>query len=304
MKIAMPISSAKEIDSLLSANPDEFYCGMDFGGDVAYNRREMGYANLSSYEELKGIISKAHTNNVKVSFVINAQIYMPAQIEFMKKEIKQLSAIGVDNIITSCLTLMEYIRENYPDLGIIVTSVMGLFNSEAIMQFKELGASRVILPRDVTIAEIKEMKRLCQGVEFEVFIIGWKCSNTDCFCFGFHDRQNHSALTNLCCLDYKVTSKNPLQSARLEGFFRNNSLCSERACGACKIKELADIGIDYIKIVGRRLPLKQKMNMLNFINKVKALNNQIQDIKEIKVKTRRLYKEHFGIECTPEYCYF
>jgi len=295
MKVAMPLSNIEEADTILSKNPDEIYCGMNFKFEVSSNRREAEYANVRNYEELKKIVEKAHHDGIKVSFTLNAQVYTDSQINAIKKEIKQISSIGVDNIITTNISLIKYIKQNYPKISIIASSVIGVFNSEAVLFLQELGVSRVILPRDVSISEIKKIREKCPNIELEVFIIGWKCINTDCFCFGFHENVNGKPSQNLCNIEFKGE-----YGKIIKGGFRECIKESENGCGACKIKELKEIGINHVKIVGRRLPLNEKIKYLDFIKNIIDLDKKFKD-HETDIKS--VYKKYFKIECAKN-CYF
>ena len=96
------------------------------------------------------------------------------EIEDMKKMVDYLYISNVDGLIIQDLAVLDYVIKNYPDLEAHCSTQMGIDDLEGTLFFKELGAKRVVLSREVPIEEIKKIKNIAK-IPLEIFVHGALC---------------------------------------------------------------------------------------------------------------------------------
>ena len=101
-------------------------------------------------------------------------IVFEAEVEEMKEQLHKLNEIGVDGVIVQDLAVFDYIVNNFEDLEAHCSTQMGLDDLEGTLLYKELGAKRVVLSREVPMEKVKEIKRIAQ-IPIEIFVHGALC---------------------------------------------------------------------------------------------------------------------------------
>jgi len=202
MKIVAPIRQLDEIAALARAGADELYCGVTprewaerFGGASA-NRRPGG--NLPSLAALAEAVALAHRNGVQLSLVLNAQQYSVEQIEFALAIAHRYVDMGGDAVIASDPGLLLALAEAEPELRIHVSSVATCRNADGARLYRELGARRLILPRDITLDEAAEIAAAVPDLEIEAFVLNDGCVYEEGSCNTLH---LPGALGGPICLD-------------------------------------------------------------------------------------------------------
>ncbi|MCK5213787.1 MAG: U32 family peptidase [Candidatus Omnitrophica bacterium] len=188
MKILAPVNKANEVGPVIQAGADELYCGIipgdwmqKYGNVASLNRREWKTANLMRFEELERIVFIAHKHRVPVYLTLNA-LYSNEQYPLLLKQLELIKNVPLDALIVADLSLLLSIRDL--DLGIDIHLSTGatLFNSNTIEFFEQFGISRVVLPRQLQIEEIRRVSRKKLALKFEVFVLNSGCKNIDGFC--------------------------------------------------------------------------------------------------------------------------
>ncbi len=188
MKILAPVNSPKEVEKIIQAGADEIYCGVlpdnwkeKFTNIASSNRREWQAANLSNFCQLQEVVDIAHSNNIPVYLALNA-LYTEKQYPLVFEQVEKSKKIKIDALIIADLGLLLSLKKEKIDLDIHISTGGTTFNSETAKFYKELGASRIVLPRHLNIEEIEQIVRSCPSLEFEVFILNSGCKNIDGFC--------------------------------------------------------------------------------------------------------------------------
>jgi putative protease len=96
----------------------------------------------------------------------------------------------VDSVIISDLGLFLAAREDHPEARLCASTGMVALNSESVGFLSQLGASRVILERQLGIGEVRRIKEAHPGVELEAFILNGRCRNIEGFCTFQHGHQD------------------------------------------------------------------------------------------------------------------
>lgn len=200
---------AGDLDRLKTAvvfGADAVYCGLsDFSLRAA---RELNF----TLETLQEGIDFAHAHGVKVYLTFNVfpHEWQVKEIENKLKEIKKKLS-GIDGIILSDLGMLALVKRYLSGIEIHVSTQANTVNSEAIKIWNELGADRVVLARELTIDEIKDIKKKSPKVEIEVFGHGAMCMSYSGRCLlskYFTGREaNLGECAQPCRWRYKVKSE-------------------------------------------------------------------------------------------------
>jgi putative protease len=156
---------------------EAFVAAVENGADAVYLGARAfsarGYASNFSEEELEEAIDYAHLRGVKVYVTVNT-LLKEEEVENALKLLSWLRQIGTDAIIIQDLGLISLARKYLPDLPLHASTQMTLHNSEGVEFAKKLGIERVVLSRECSLEEIKQMREKT-GTEIEVFIHGALC---------------------------------------------------------------------------------------------------------------------------------
>ncbi|MBF0382708.1 MAG: U32 family peptidase [Magnetococcales bacterium] len=179
----------KKIEVLAPAgNLPSLRAAVDNGADAVYfgfrnatNARNFEGLNFSEREALEGL-RYAHRNGVKANVVLNTfpQVDKP---DIWYKTVDIAAKIRADAIILANLALLKYCREKHPDLPIHLSVQASASNYEAINFYKKhFNITRVILPRVLTVEEIKRLGEKTD-IEMEVFAFGGLCVMAEGRCY-------------------------------------------------------------------------------------------------------------------------
>ena len=130
-------------------------------------------ANNFSVEEIKEACTFAHNLNKKVYLTLNI-VFHNEDLRDVNKFIKEVVNAGIDAFIVSDPFIIKYIKENF-DVEVHLSTQGSTTNKEAVEYWKEEGIDRVVLAREVSIKEIKEIYD-ATGLDLEVFIHGAMCT--------------------------------------------------------------------------------------------------------------------------------
>ena len=165
-ELLAPAGSMEALKAAISNGCDAIYLGMQKFGARAYS------SNFD-LETLKEALAYAHLRNVKIYVTMNTIVF-ESEIEEMKEQIRELNDIGVDGIIVQDLAALDYIVNNFIDVEAHCSTQMGIDDLDGTLLFKELGASRVVLSREVELEKVKEIKKQAK-IPLEIFVHGALC---------------------------------------------------------------------------------------------------------------------------------
>lgn len=170
----------KKVELLAPAgNLEKAKIALLYGADAVYvGGKEFSLrARASNFtrEDLKDLSEFAHNLNKKMYVTCNI---IPHNDDFagLDDYLKFLSEIGVDAIITSSLGLIQKAKVIAPNVEIHISTQTSITNSKAIKFWQTVGATRVVLAREVSIKEIEKIRKNT-SLELEVFIHGGMCAS-------------------------------------------------------------------------------------------------------------------------------
>ncbi|HHX50327.1 MAG TPA: U32 family peptidase, partial [Clostridia bacterium] len=167
-----------------------------------------------------------------------------------------LSSLGVDGIIVSDPGVFQIARKTQPQIPIHISTQANVTNLASVQFWEELGANRVVLGRELSLEEIKEI-RLSSSLELESFIHGAMCLaySGRCFLSSYLTGRsaNRGACTHPCRWQYYLMEeKRPGQYLPvLEDSLGTSIMSSPDLCLIRQLPELIDAGLNSWKIEGR-----------------------------------------------------
>lgn len=165
-ELVCPAGTPASLRMAVDAGADAVYCGFQ----NATNARNFPGLNFTS-EELRAAIPYAHQRGTKVLLALNT--FPPAgKFDLWKKAVDDAVTLGIDSIIVADIGVANYAKTYHPDLRLHLSVQAGAPSIEAIKYYcEEFGVKRVVLPRILTIPEIKSLKKEIP-CEIECFIFG------------------------------------------------------------------------------------------------------------------------------------
>ncbi len=165
------LAPAKDIDKAKIAvlyGADAVYCG---GTSFSLRSRASNFSN----EDLKEICQFAHERGSKIFVTVNI-VFHDEDFEGIIQYLKNLEAYGVDAIIVSSYYIMQLCKKVAPKMECHMSTQLSTVNTLAMEVLKDWGADRVVLGRECSMEQIKEMSKHCD-IPMEAFIHGGMCSN-------------------------------------------------------------------------------------------------------------------------------
>ena len=220
------------------------------GADAVYlsgkNFGARKYADNFTNDEIIEAIKYSHLYGVKVYITVNTMIY-ETEVDSVIEYLKFLYINNVDAVIMQDIGIISKIRKILPDLEIHASTQCHNHNDEGLQLFKDLGITRVVLDREMSLDEIKKLKT---NIELEVFVYGALCvCYSGCCLFSSMNggrSANRGSCVGPCRLPYKFIEDNK--------YIKTNGdyLLSTKELNTIEhIKELIESGIDSFKIEGR-----------------------------------------------------
>lgn len=223
-----------------------------YGADACYiGGRDFSLranANNFSISEMEEACHFAHELNKKVYVTVNI-VFQNEDFTGLVDYLKELERIKVDAIIVSDPSVIRIIKDNNINLNIHLSTQYSASNKEVVKLFKELGVERVVLSRELSKQEIKEIIDET-GVEVETFVHGAMCSSYSGRCIlsnYFTNRDaNRGGCAQICRWDFDLYDRDKL----LETDTKFTMSCKDLSMIE-HLKEMIDIGISSLKVEGR-----------------------------------------------------
>ncbi len=224
------------------------------GADAVYFGANLFSARAfaSNFDDniLEEAINYAKIRGVKTNLTLNTLIKNNEVADAINLA-KKAYEYGIDAIIVQDLGLARYLIKNFPGLHVHGSTQMSVHNLNGVHKLQELGFSRVVLSRELSIKEIEE---ICKNsdIEIEVFVHGALCisySGQCLFSSMVGGRSgNRGKCAQPCRLPYQLIENNQANQKVID----NGYLLSPRdLCGLEFLPQLVNAGVSCLKIEGR-----------------------------------------------------
>lgn len=232
-EILAPVGGAEQLKAAVRCGADAVYFGLP-----NFNARRN--ADNFAGEGLTDTIRYCHDAGVKVYLTINTLV-MDDELSAMHETVDTAARSGADGIIVQDLAVASYAKKHWPDLPLHASTQMAVCNAEGVRKLLDYGFVRVVLARELTLAEIREIIAET-GADCEVFVHGAHCMSVSGNCYMsslFGGRSGNRGLcAQPCRLDWQIRG-------------RDHALSLKDMCYIPHMQELAESGVGSLKIEGR-----------------------------------------------------
>ncbi len=208
-------------------------------------------------EDIETASKYLHSLNKKLYVTVNS-FTKNSEIEPLKEYARNLYSLGVDAAIVADLGALRTIKQAEPRLEVHISTQANCCNYESALAYYELGASRIVVAREMTIEEIAEMhERIPDELEIEAFVHGAMCMaySGRCLISSYLNGRsgNRGECTQPCRWEYYLVERNrPNEYLKLEEYQDHSALLSSHDMKAIGfLDKLQEAGVDSFKIEGR-----------------------------------------------------
>lgn len=218
-----------------------------YGADIVYigGKKYSLRANASNFtiEDIKSSCIFAHKLGKKVYVTVNI-LFHDEDLEGVKTYLKELEDSCVDAVIICDAFLIPTIKKETPKLKIVMSTQMSTSNTLSVKHFMEEGVDSIVLAREVTKKEIKEIYDETHA-DLEVFLHGAMCTCYSGRCvlsnYVTNRDSNRGGCAQVCRFCFDLDKKRK----------KNFSIATKDLNLADHIKDLIEIGVKHLKVEGR-----------------------------------------------------
>ncbi len=300
MKRAEVLAPAGNMEKMKMA----FHYGADavFLGGKMFNLRA-GSTNFSD-DELREAVAYAHARGKKIYVTLNI-IAHNKELDLLPAYVKTLEEIGVDGVIVADLGVFQVVKEN-SDIPISISTQASNTNWRSVKMWKDLGAKRVVLAREISLEELAEIRAKVPDIELEAFVHGAMCIAISGRCLLSNHMTGRDAnrgdCAQACRWKYKlVEEKRPDEYYPIyEDEHGTHIFNSKDLCTIDMIDKLLDLGIDSLKIEGRMKGIYYVANTAKIYKEAVDLYYSDEEyvynpkwLEELQTISHRLYTDGF-----------
>ena len=244
VELLAPAGSMEALRAAVQNGCDAVYLGGSMFGARAF-------ANNFDEDEIQEAIAYAHVYGVRVFVTVNTLI-REEEFEDCVRYVQFLYEHDVDAVIIQDLGLFSVLRQRFPDLELHASTQMHIHNPQGIRFMESCGASRVVVPRETPLKEIRAYTAL--GVDLEVFVQGALCVSYSGQCLmsslTLQRSGNRGECAQNCRMKYQLEKREDGHSEILQG--KGEYLLSPKDMNTLeRVPELIEAGIASFKIEGR-----------------------------------------------------
>lgn len=253
VELLLPAGNIEKLDYAINYGADAVYMGM-----VDFSLRSMRKGEIITEDNLKKAVELAHSYGKKVYMTLNIYAY-DEDIEKLHENIEVIKDANPDALIVSDFGILKILKEKMPDTDIHISTQTNTLNSEAVKFWRDFGASRVILARELSIKQIAQIKKNVPDIELEVFVHGAQCVSLSGRCllsdYMTHGERkaNHGGCSQPCRWKYKLLEETrPGEYYEIEETARGTHILSTKDLALINyVPQLIEAGVDSLKIEGR-----------------------------------------------------
>lgn len=250
---------------------------LHYGADAVYvggqNFSLRANAKNFSLQDLEEALLFAHERGKKVYVTVNI-VFHDEDTTGLKEYLQKLADIHVDAVIVSDIAVMKLIKEENIPLEIHVSTQASILNPYAALFYKNLGATRVVLAREASKEDIKEIK-LMTNLDLECFIHGAMCTSFSGRCVMSNVVTNRDANRGGCAQICRWTFKTDE-----EPIF---SMTSKDLNMISNIESMINRGVNSFKVEGRMRGIYYIATVIHTYRKlIDKIKNNTLDEREVR----------------------
>lgn len=282
-----------------AGNFDKLVTAVHFGADAVYFAgKKLGlraFAGNFDENEIYKAMDYLHQRNKKGYITLNI-VANDEDFDGIDEYLNLLVDAKVDGVIVSDIGMISYIRTNYPSLNVHVSTQANVNNSYAADVYSKMGATRIVLARELNLNQIKEMhKRLGDKIELEAFVHGAMCISYSGRCLLSNyltgRDSNKGACVQACRWKYYIREENRTDEMPIEEDERGTYILNSKdMCLIDHLKELEEAGIASLKIEGR---MKSDYYVASVVNAYRRALDGFSDYKILHDELEKTSHRHY-----------
>ena len=240
IEILAPVGNEEMLRAAVFSGADAVYLG--FSG---FNARTS--ANNFNADTLKDAVAFCHARGVAVHVALNTTVY-GGELPALEQAIRAVAASGADAVICQDLAVATLLGKIAPQLPRHGSTQMSVHSLQGALELKELGFTRVVLARELSMPEVEHITKHC-GIETECFVHGalCMCVSGQCYMSAFLGGRsgNRGSCAGPCRLPFEANALPEGKPGRLHHLsFKDTSVID-------KLDKLQALGVASAKIEGR-----------------------------------------------------
>ena len=253
VELLLPAGNIEKLDYAINYGADAVYLGM-----VDFSLRSMRKGEIITAENLKNAVDLAHSYGKKVHMTLNIYAFNE-DIDNLYKTLDIIKEAKPDALIVSDFGILNVIKRELPEIALHISTQTNTLNYEAVKYWRDFGAKRVILARELSIEQIRTIREKVPDIELECFVHGSQCVSFSGRCLLSDymtdgERQaNHGGCAQPCRWSYKLLEETrPGEYFEIEQNERGTHILSPKDLALINyIPQLIEAGVDSFKIEGR-----------------------------------------------------
>ncbi len=252
-EVLAPAGDMPSLDAALAAGADAVYLGLDDG----FNARAR--AKNFDVDGLPEVVRKVHRAGARLYLTLNTLVFEP-ELPLLEALLRKIAKSGVDALIVQDPAVCLVAKRLWPGMELHASTQMTISSPEGARFAMGLGVTRVVLPRELSVSEIRTYRELAPGLgvdhlELEVFVHGALCMSWSGQCLTSEAWGGRSANRGQCAqscrLPYGLEVDGESRNLERDGdalryFLSPKDLAAHRA-----VPELVALGVHTLKIEGR-----------------------------------------------------
>ncbi|MDD3436583.1 MAG: U32 family peptidase C-terminal domain-containing protein [Candidatus Gastranaerophilales bacterium] len=252
-ELLLPAGNLEKLEYAVKYGADAVYFGV-----VDFSLRSMRKGELITFDNLKKAVDLAHDLKAKAYMTLNIFAFNN-DIENLEKSIDIIKDANPDAIILSDFGILRTVRKYMPHMPVHISTQANTLNYEAVKFWQDNGAKRVILARELPIADVAKIKEKVPDIELEVFVHGSQCVSFSGRCLlsdymtGNERKANQGNCAQPCRWSYKLVEETrPGEYFEINQNERGSHILSPKdLCLVEHLQKLVDAGVSSFKIEGR-----------------------------------------------------
>lgn len=255
-EVLSPAGDLERLKWALIYGADAVYIG-------GYDYSLRANANNFSVEEIKEAVEFAHNLEKRVYVTVN-MLFHNEDLEKLDDYLITLDKLGIDAYIVSDMAVIKRIKELKLNPEIHISTQESSVNKETVKFWKDMGATRVVLGRECSREDIKDIRDNV-NIELEVFIHGAMCTSYSGRCvlsnYVTLRDSNRGGCSQVCRFSFDMDDYDDFQ------------ICSKDLCMIDYIPELTNLGVASFKIEGRMRSIYYIATVVNAYKNIVSKNN-------------------------------
>lgn len=252
-ELLMPAGNIEKLKYAIKYGADAVYLGV-----VDFSLRAMRKGELITLDNLKFAIDTAREMGAKAYLTLNIFAFNN-DIKNLEAAMERIVDSNPDALIISDVGIMRLAQKYMPNTDIHVSTQANILNYEAVRFWRDMGATRAILARELPIKDVAEIKQKVPDMELECFIHGAQCVSFSGRCLlsdymtNGERKANSGNCSQPCRWSYKLLEETrPGQYQEIVQDEKGTHILSTKdLCLVKHLKDMIEAGIDSFKVEGR-----------------------------------------------------